>query len=504
MATGVIEQPVDAVCTDRFAGVGRTGILVGAAVLPAALFLAVAIRYWSNVPNADDWSAVAIVSTAMGGHIPWHLMWAQHLDNRTFIPNVGFVIVGAISHESMPAQIVVNDFVFVGAFGIFLSLFLHYAPAAFRPIPVLSLGLIWFSLADLSSAVWAFQLTWYLIVFMLVAVLWLFLTRSMTWAVLVLAISCAVAASYSSTQGLILWPVGLVGILWTQPWKPNLWARSARWMSATWVGSAIVTTAIYFTGYQSVAPNPWNLFPAQLLGVNFSSTSPSYVANHPMASAEFLLVLTGNVISLGPLWLRGGVGAVLLIVSVYVIVRSAQRRHSGIITYLPAALIAFGLIVDVLTVFGRTRYGLSYSLSSRYTMFNLVLLIGIGVFALQYLYTADRSSVRVASAAVVLLVVAQVAMSTVGGVAKVAAGQRSLHMEGRLVTTTDLVPASERLCYHVNALFRFQAPNLSTAEIEQLRRQRLTIFGPGPYREYRSEGLPVIASCDKAAHAAAS
>jgi hypothetical protein len=501
---GVSEQPVDAVGTDRFAGVWHTGILVAAAVLPAALFLAFAIHYWSNAPDADDWSAVAIVSTAMTGHIPWHLMWAQHLDNRTFVPNAGFVIVGAISHESMAAQILVNDLIFICAFGIFLSLFRHYVPAAFRPIPVLSLGLIWFSLADLSSAVWAFQLTWYLIVLMLMTVLWLFLTRSMTWTVLVLAILCAVAASYSSTQGLILWPVGLVGILWTQPWRPNLWARSARWMSATWVGAAIVTMAIYLIGYQSVAPNPWNLFPAQLLGVNFSSTSPSYVVNHPVASAKFFLVLTGNVISLGPLWLRGGVGAVLLIASIYVIVRSGQRRHSGITTYLPVALIAFGLVVDVLTVFGRTRYGLSYSLSSRYTMFNLVLLIGIGVFVLDYLYTTDRSRARIAAAAIVLLVIAQVAMSTVGGVPKVAVEQKSLHMEGRLVTTTDLVPPSERLCYHVNALFRFQVPSLTGADVELLRRQQLTIFGPGPYREYRSEGLPVIASCDKAAHITAS
>jgi len=496
---GAEDRQADTVTVSPWRLRNNTLLCIVAACIPVALYLLFVTHFWSDVPNADDWSAVWLVSAALARHIPWHAMWAQHLDNRTFVPNVGFILVGGASHESMKVQMIVNGLVFIAAFGGFLALFRRYAPAAFRPVPVFFLGLVWFSLADLSSGVWAFQLTWYLIVAMLIAVLWLLLARRLTWTALAMAIVCAAAASYSSSQGLILWPIGFVGILWAQPWRPSLWTRATARMATAWVGAGVVTTIFYFVGYQSVAPNPGNLFPSELLGVNFSSASTTYVTHHLGEGIQFFLVLLGNVVSLGPMWFRGVVGAALLVSSVYVIVRCTQRRRGeGAIGYLPAALIAFGLLVDVLTVVGRVRYGVHYAVTSRYTMFNLLLLVGLGVFAIRYLYLVEqRSKVRIVAGLAMALAIAQMATSTVGGVSGVSAERATLHMEGRLVVTTDLVPNAEQFCYRVNSLFRYMTPGLSPSDVAQMKRQQLTIFAPGPYNYYRSQGLPIMPTCLK-------
>jgi hypothetical protein len=84
-----------------------------------------------------------------------------------------------------------------------------------------------------------------MIVFFLMALVFLLLPD---WrdrnVVLTLAIVGAVAASFSSLQGLMLWPVGLICLVWDRPR-----GRRRNVECGIWLVVCALTTASYFRGY---------------------------------------------------------------------------------------------------------------------------------------------------------------------------------------------------------------------------------------------------------------
>ena len=307
------------------------------------------------------------------------------------------------------------------------------------------------------------------------------------------AIAASVAASYSSTQGLLLWPIGLICLLWTSSRRPRAWTRFVKRAVPVWILAAGVTSAVYFIGYKSVPPNPGNLFPSTFLGVNFSSTSPRFVVHHPATGIEFLLIQIGNVVPIGPLWVRALFGAVLLFLAAYVVVQCTRHRYDRI-RCLPVALIVFSVLFDGLTTIGRSQFGISYAVVARYTMSNLLLVVALVAYCLRIAFVSGTSARRYTLAALVVALTVQIVVSSNFGISQAGASQRMLATEARLETTTDLVPASEQLCYHVASLFD-GVPNLSATFVDGLERHQLTIFAPGPYHFYRSKGLPNLSEC---------
>ena len=111
-------------------------------------------------------------------------------------------------------------------------------------------------------------MAWYLVLLGLAVTLFLLDRPSLTWLVLAGAMAAAVVGSFSSLQGLLIWPMGLVLLyLRRRPWR----------MIVVWIISAIVTGAIYFYNY------------------NFASVSgPSYWLTHPFGATSIFLFSVGN------------------------------------------------------------------------------------------------------------------------------------------------------------------------------------------------------------------
>ena len=183
-------------------------------------------------------------------------------------------------------------------------------------------------------------------------------------------------------------------------------------------------------------------------------------------------------------------GAILVAASIYVVVEAAQRRDCRI-ECLPVALIVFALLFDMLVALGRSRFLITEAELSRYTMGNLLLLIAIVTFGW-------RKLPKPAAPGLVVLVALQLAFATSFGFSQAGNLKATLQTEARIAYNTDLVPANERFCYGLNALFRYTLPVLSPSFINDLKKQQLTIFSPGPFLVYRAEGPPIVRSCQKA------
>ena len=452
------------------------------------------------MPYEDDWTVVPLIHTALHGNLTFGGLWALHDENRMLVPNLIFVGLGVTTHDNLVALTIVSAVTFIAAFAVFLVLFRSYLARPVTPLAVLVLGLLWFSVAGWNNALWGFQVSWYLILFFLMGMTALLVFRRPPRIAFPLAILAALLASWSFLQGLILWPVGLICLLWLLPVDPRRWSRRSRIEVLTWLGSTAVAAVTSLWGYQfgTLGCNV-----AGSIRFNCSGSVSSYAQGHPLQVGEFVLVSMGEVLPnshTGTLWLNGVLGTALLVAAGYVVVRSVQSRHLGR-NCLPVALIAFGFLDDVLIATGRAQFLTNLAPSSVYTMPNLLILVGIASYAWARFPLAAGGSTtrrRALVATGVLLLVVQVVLATHSGVQGARYFDRHQATGARLVVNLDRIPAGSKGCYDFYGEFVYLifAPSVGTyPAFGEARQDALSVFSPNLYRQYRAEGLPPIPQC---------
>ena len=461
------------------------GVAAGAIV---ALYFAFVLHYSVNDIYWDDWSVVPLIHAALHGHLTFSTLWAQYSEERIIVPNLIVVGVGAATHDDTRVTVLLSAVALIAGYLFFLSLLHSYLRRQLTLLPVLSVGLIWFSLADYFNALWAFQFAWYLILFFFVLMLYLLLRESRGSLVFGIALVTAIAASYSSVQGLLLWPVGLMCLLWP------LWQLRERRITRTyaelgvWMVAAVVTTAIFLQHY--------SLRYGQFGAVEVRP--PTWAVRHPIELARFFLVDVGNVIPNAGTAVHEIVGLIICVAAGYVVVQSVRLPQSGGQCPLPVAVIAFAILFDLSVASGRLSLGMSYAFKSEYTMPNLLLLVAIVSFAFARL-GKERPSLRTPPRAVAIVVlsalagftIVQVATSTQYGLKNSNGFKQQFVAGARLSVNLVHIPSSEWGCYEVYGVF----PNIHVAKtlqplLDEARADQLGPFAQGSYRTYRAEGAP--------------
>ena len=225
-----------------------------------------------------------------------------------------------------------------------------------------------------------FQLCWYMVLAALAVVLFLLDRLHLGWLAFAGAIVVAAIGSYSAFPGLLIWPVGLILLLQR--------ARLRAYVSS-WIGAGGVTAALFFY-HLNVSAN----------GAAAVSTGGSL--SHPLITMKFFFLALGDVVGSrlpvpnpvgGPYASRSVNDAVLMLgigifrarcVGCYPPWIETRRdetgpRPTGI------TLIVFGLLFAASTAFERgSSVGAWYAGTSRYTTFDLLVLIG------SYLTLVDR------------------------------------------------------------------------------------------------------------------
>jgi hypothetical protein len=233
------------------------------------------------------------------------------------------------------------------------------------------------SLVQYENTLSGFQVCWYMVLAALALTLFFLDSPRFGWPVMLGAMAAAVVGSYSAIQGLFIWPIGLV-LLYQR-------RRSLHFLLA-WVGTAAVTAALFFYHLGSSSYGE-------------SSGSISAALSHPVPTLKFFFLAIGDVVgawipSLLP-W--GGptasrmvsdaallLGAVIFAIATWMVVRHFRREGGGP-SPIGIALIGFGVLFALSIATGRsTLIGLWYAGSSRYTTFDLLILVG------SYLMLLDR------------------------------------------------------------------------------------------------------------------
>jgi len=356
----------------------NSALTIATASVAPVIYLVFIDRYAINSFYNDDWSLIPIVHTALHHHVSLSQLWSQHNESRLFIGNVIIVLFGIFDRFDVRSVIFFSAVTFIGTYAGLLILLRRYLGKQLAPIPVLAVSVIWFSLADVENAFWAFQVSWYLTLFFFVMVLVaLLIPDNHRWAWFAVAILLASIASFTTIQGFLCWPIGAICLLWNRCWTSRLRAEVA-----VWLGAVVVTLAMYLPGYSfgagegATCLNPRNCTIAVLL-------------HHPLTAPGFFIALIGNVIPGPPgtatvvhdLARFELVGAALLIAAIFILLQSWRHRASSEHLPLPLLLIVFALLFDLTITIGRGATGISQAvIDNRFIMANLVLVAGIAIY----------------------------------------------------------------------------------------------------------------------------
>ena len=460
----------------------RVVLVASVLVTPVAYFVYIA-HYGVNLVYWDQWTDVAMIHAALHGHLTWNMIWSQHNESRMLFANLLFIVFAFVGHFDVRTILFASATLFALGFLLLLALYRIYAQRWLGPLLTILFGAVWFSLADNENALWGFQLAWYLIVFCLMAMMFCLSWRRLSPLALAIAIALTVIASYSGLQGLILWPVGLLCIAWR--------LRGLRRMAvpaAVWSAVGVVSTAFYFKGFN-------------LQSSATGGGSISFALRHPVGIAKYFFAAVGNVIPVSTANSQLGahefLGAILTFTALFVLYKSCAERSDNRGVPLPAGLILFAVLFDLSIALSRLSFGIAQAMSSRYTIANLLLLLGIACYVIRFRpalgsIRSGRGALRWQPTTACLVLVAfllvQVGWSTHVGIAVSASVEGSRIMGARtVVNLAEIAPAQRATLFSA-----YVFPPVAYVEplIAELQEDHLSTFAPGPRRYYQSLGPP--------------
>ncbi|HEY5023373.1 MAG TPA: Ig domain-containing protein [Acidimicrobiales bacterium] len=465
------------------------------------LYALYVFHYSVNVPYADDWNMIPIVVAAVHGHLTLSALWTQYVAGRPVIARLVLVGFGLLDHLNERSVMLFGAGIFIASFVLVLLLFRSYVGRRLTFVPVVSLAIVWFSLADFPNALFSLQLVVFLEVFFFAAMAYLLLAprhhRNLFFA---LGIVAAIAASLSFLQGFAVWPVGLICILWVTPWGRRTYYESAIWLSA-----AAITAVTYLHGYNTGNST------CLAEGGHRGACSATFGLLHPVELIRYFIVLVGNVVptsvpSLQARYLLAYelLGAVICVVAVFVVVQSIRelRRQAS---PLPLVLVAFGLLFDLMIALGHLGEGLLSAGIARFTMPNLILLVGIVVYAWGHVPSLQQTRGPIIGrerfkslgfAALIACLVVQCVVTTQFGITKGSALERTNVTIARVAVNLDRIPVPRQPCYFESTVIG--TPFFYLAYVRSLAEQnRLSVFQSGTRHLYRIEGPPTLPQCDQ-------
>src|ERR687890_122921 len=205
-----------------FAGLGRTGtfrrVVAGVSwllvLIPAALPYLYVRAFGVNVVFADAWDMVLVFHKFFSGRLTFADLYAQHNEHRMFYPKGAELLLGLLTRYNNVAEMYVVVSCFLITAAVLLVAFRREIglPLIFF-VPV---ALLIFSFRQYENMLFGFQINFAFTQTFGVLALYLLYSSSRGNFVAYAfagALGSATIASFSTAQGLLVWPTGLLGLL---------------------------------------------------------------------------------------------------------------------------------------------------------------------------------------------------------------------------------------------------------------------------------------------------
>ena len=440
-----------------------TGVSLLGFALPAAAYLWFIHQYGSNVPIADQWVNFNLIGHSYSGTLSLGDLWAQHVAERMFFPNLVVLLLGHTAHFNLFVEMYLSAILLFIATGLLIVAHKRRSPSTswiyYWPVAIM----MW-SFVQFDDTLWGFQVAWYLIVLALVAVLFLLDKPTLNSLILSGAIAAAIVGSYSSIQGLLIWPAGLVLLYQRRRSQPLLLA---------WILSAVAAGVGYVYRLQP---------PSHRL----------YVLHHPVTAAKLFFLAIGDIIAQPTP--PGGDNAILLLgvliflIGTWVVIRYGLRRDETSGAPIGVALICFGFLFALAVPVGTVWVsGAWVGTGSRYAIYLLLVLVGsyLALISRPVSKAMDGRRDAIARILVRTAVVAVICLQVVLGAVNGLAGGRTTH-QARSAAADVLVNIDHASNAEIWNAFAWDPP---PGSITVMRSLHLTLFGTNATALYAKEGL---------------
>ena len=339
--------------------------------MPIGAYFWLIHQYSVNVVYLDQWADVTLLDHWYTGTLTLSNLWASHGDHRILFPNLIVIALAQFTHFNVVFEEYLSGVMLVTATGLFILIHRRRAPST-PFIYYTPLTLLLFSLVQYENALWGFQMAWYLVTLALALALFLLDRPALTSWVFAGAIAATVVGSFSSLQGLLIWPIGLLVLY--------LHHRSRRSL-LIWIACALITATVYF---HQLNPSEYS--------------NQTYVFSHPIEAFKFFLFLIGSVLGVeltNSPWPVIAFGAIVLIIAILLVVRY-QRRSEQSGSLIGVALICYGVLFAATITQGRAWFGLWAP--SRYSTCGLLILAGCYLVVLERAPARNRLAFRTTTA----------------------------------------------------------------------------------------------------------
>ena len=253
----------------------------GLVLLPALLLLLYIVLYRVNGPSWDYTTLAEVFDKWHHGTFTLAFLFRQHNEHRIAVPRLVILALGEVTRWDNRTEMLAHwSLMCASTVLLYRSFTIELGEVAqarrlllFVPIALLSLS------PRSHQAFMGFGFPHYLMIFFSLAALQILAFSALSLAAFAGAIACAVAAAFSLSNGLIVWPIGLGMLL------ADFHLRSRRGASlvhvGAWTAIGALTWIAYFHGYV----DPGN------------HSSPSFILLHPRLAAEHFLVLNGSALA---------------------------------------------------------------------------------------------------------------------------------------------------------------------------------------------------------------
>ena len=434
---------------------GRTGTFrcVAASVswllvlIPAVLPYLYVRAFGVNVVFADAWDMVLVFHKFFSGRLTFADLYAQHNEHRMFFPKGAELLLGLLTRYNNVAEMYVVVSCFLITAVVLLVAFRREIglPLIFF-VPV---ALLIFSFRQYENMLWGFQISFaFTQTFGVLALYLLSSSRGNFGAyAFAAALGSATIASFSTAQGLLVWPAGLLGLLLGSVARPG-----KKVLLGLWGIVGVAEWVAYFVDYHTPRGHP-----PLLDALGHIGTAPGY-----------FLTLLGSALFWRPEHAYEGglvIGCLALAMFLATYGRGVLREYPFWISL----LFYSSFILATITLGRSGMFGVWQAALSRYTTLSILAVASIYALLAKMVFATTASVLRT----VLLLALFGIILLSAGvsyrdgievGRAQEVSGERAAHVletyrsqpDARLValyprpeTVRSRAPFLERLGYNV-------------------------------------------------------
>ena len=361
--------------------------------LPIAVYFVYIVVYGVNIVLGDEIELVPLIKQYFLGKFPVALVWAQHNENRMVVPNLFFLSLAKTTHLNMKIAMYVSGCLIVLSYIFFVLIYSRRFSK--NHWEVVLPAYLMFNLIQYENTLWGFQVAWYMILACLFGMLFFLDQTGRSNEFFLSAALLAFVASFSSFQGLFLWPAGLVYIFLSD-FKQG--------QKMLWIIFMVISIIGYFFQF------------------NFHKTGGPPVLeflSHPMVSIEYFFVSMGATLHFGGIVFDVYAGLFLFSLMVSVVLYIIRTNGVDRALLFPLSLLMYVILFDISLTVGRSGFGLAQASSSRYMTYDLLFLISIYLLFVKLAKGALQRKKIVHSALGILIgfLIVQVAVSYQDGIA---------------------------------------------------------------------------------------